>query len=120
MGKVQVAGQRNIQLGGDNLDHNLVLAIATNFNKTSNLDEDINNDLNAMSIIKNECEKVKIDLTSNEKSEVKIDHLFGGLSYTTTINRTYFNNLNRQFFDNCIDFMHNIIVTGGIQIQHVD
>jgi len=89
MGKVQVAGQRNIQLGGDNLDHNLVLAIATNFNKSSNLvDEDINSDLNAMSIIKNECEKVKIELTSNEKSEVKIEQLFCGLSYTTTISRT--------------------------------
>lgn len=80
MGKVQVAGQRNIQLGGDNLDQNLVSAIVDDFNRNSGLTDNISNDPNSISIIKNECERVKIELSTHETSEINIEDLFQGLS----------------------------------------
>lgn len=91
-----ISSYNNIKFGGDSFTGKIVDYFAGNFNKKFNCN--INKSNESMMILKEECEKIKIRLSSEENVSISCKSIFEGHDLIDTISRSIFENICSDLF----------------------
>ncbi|KAH3768086.1 heat-shock protein 70 [Pelomyxa schiedti] len=97
----------NTHLGGEELDHNLVEHFATDFRTTFN--KDLHCDSRALGMLRTACERAKITLSEKEEAIVEINDLLAGINYLGKITRSFFEQVNKQFFRSTVGLIDQVL-----------
>lgn len=99
-------------LGGEDFDNLLVDYCANNFLNTYKID--IRNDGKAMRRLRTACEKAKRTLSSSNTTSIEVDSLKNGEDLSLTITRAKFESMCKDYFDNCLKPVRQVISDSGI------
>lgn len=83
-------------LGGEDFDNRLVNHFVDEFKRKNN--KDITGNPRALRRLRTSCERAKRTLSSTVQTTIKIDSLYGGIDFYSTISRTRFEELNMDLF----------------------
>ncbi|CAN6320494.1 unnamed protein product [Urochloa humidicola] len=113
-------------LGGADFDNQMVKHFVREFLKRYKM-LDIRNDKRALRRLRTACERAKRMLSSTPETTIEIDSLHGGIDFCATITRARFEELNKDFFSQCIEAVekclgnaemdkssiHDVVLMGG-------
>ncbi|OMJ73282.1 hypothetical protein SteCoe_28064 [Stentor coeruleus] len=97
----------NVNLGGEDFDNRLVKFCTEDFNKKNCVD--IKNNNRALKRLRTACEKAKKILSYTSQASIEIDCLAGGYDYFITMTRENFEELNIDYFSECINSVEKVL-----------
>ncbi|XP_077213327.1 heat shock cognate 70 kDa protein 2-like [Tasmannia lanceolata] len=112
-------------LGGEDFDNNMVNHFVQEFKRKNK--KDISGKPRALRRLRTSCERAKRTLSSTDKTTIEIDSLYKGIDFYTTITRARFEELNMDFFRQCMEpvekclkdakmdksSVHDVVLVGG-------
>lgn len=122
-GVFEVAATRgDNRLGGDDIDQRLIDYIAEAFKKEHSID--LRNDKTAMSRLREQAEKTKIELSSTTSSRISLPYITIGINgpihLEQEITRRQFEDLIAPLVDKTIQLMLSAITESGFDISEID
>ena len=94
-------------LGGMDFDNRMVNHFSAEFE--SKHKKDMTSNARAMCRLRTACERAKRTLSSQPEAFIKIDSLFEGIDFYTSISRAQFNELNEDLFRGTLDPVEKVI-----------
>ena len=104
-------------LGGENFDDKLVEYCAQNILEKSGLD--VHNNQKALIKLKIACENAKIDLSYMRETMIDIDNLMNGINFQLHIDRTTFEFLCDDLFNEAINILKNSLKEAKLNINDI-
>ena len=101
----------NMHLGGDDFDNELVQFCLDNLKEQG---KDYSNNKKVLIQLKKECEKAKIDLSSQIDTDIIIDSLSNGEDFIININRSLFEELCKEHFNKLMPIVEKSIKDGKL------
>ncbi|KAM7206796.1 glucose-regulated protein [Rhypophila sp. PSN 637] len=111
------------RLGGEDFDQRVINYLAKTFNKKlqrKGLEADITKDAKAMGKLKQEAEKAKRALSSQQMIRIEIDGLYQGHDFSETLTRTRFEDLNLDLFKKTLKPVEKVLKDAGMKMEDVD
>ncbi|KAL6128238.1 hypothetical protein ACLB2K_071594 [Fragaria x ananassa] len=105
-------------LGGEDFDSKMVSYCVQEFKKRHGLD--VRKNFKALWRLKNACEKAKRRLSSSLTTEFEIDCLAGTTDFYITITRAKFEELNKDFFNKCMEPVKKCLEDAKMEVSCVD
>ncbi|XP_061996196.1 heat shock cognate 70 kDa protein-like [Rosa rugosa] len=105
-------------LGGEDFSNKMVDYCVEQFKKKHNVD--VSGNSRALRRLRNECEKAKRRLSFTTTTDIEIDCLHHDNDFYITITRAKFEQLNMEFFDNCMDPVKKCLRDANMDISSVD
>jgi len=105
-------------LGGEDLDHELVNHLASEFRKKHG--KDLKQNQRALRRLRTACERAKRTLSSSVQAAVEIDSLFEGIDFYTTVSRAKFEELCTPYFRKCLEIVIHTLHEGKIDKSKID
>ncbi|KAG2541728.1 hypothetical protein PVAP13_9NG697400 [Panicum virgatum] len=116
----------NTHLGGADLDNQMVKHFVREFLKRYKV-LDIRSDKRALRRLRTACERAKRMLSFIAETTIEIDSLHGGIDFFATITRAKFEDMNKNFFSECMgavekclsnaemdkSSIHDVVLVGG-------
>ncbi|KAH0786467.1 heat shock cognate 71 kDa protein [Histomonas meleagridis] len=113
-----LAVKGNLQLGGQDLDNNLFEYFAKRFEEKHNIN--IRNNQRACHLLKNQCEKCKITLSSTTSYQVHIQALINMIDFDDKIDRATFEEINAKIFEQLLIPVKEALSEANIDKSKVD
>ncbi|MED6143019.1 70-kilodalton heat shock protein [Stylosanthes scabra] len=104
-------------LGGEDFDNRMVSHMAQEFIRKYKID--ITGDPRALRRLRNKCEKAKRTLSHANDTTIEIDALFQGIDFHFSITRARFEELNRDFFEKCMEIAQNCLDDANMEKREV-
>ena len=98
-------------LGGRDIDNILLGHCIAEFKKTKNID--ITSDKRALSRLRNQCEKAKIQLSQAPSATIECEELAMGEDFSITITRAKFEDLAREIWQRCKKPLYQVLNDAG-------
>ncbi|GJT17999.1 putative heat shock protein 70 family protein, partial [Tanacetum coccineum] len=111
-----VAGDTH--LGGQDFDNRLVKYCAEDFKKKRN--KDVKGNERAMGRLKVACEKAKRSLSYATQASIELEVLYEGIDFSMNLTRAKFEELNMNFFTECINKVRNCLADAEVKKENVD
>lgn len=108
----------NSNLGGQDFDCKIVDFCAADFLKKSGIN--IKNNKSTLVKLKTICERSKIMLSSSTQVSIEIDNLAEGIDYYTIITRSQFEDLNMDYFNECLNSIENVLSNAGVNKKQIN
>ncbi|KAL6126617.1 hypothetical protein ACLB2K_074664 [Fragaria x ananassa] len=105
-------------LGGEDFDSKMVSYCVQEFKKRHGLD--VRKNFKALRRLKNACEKAKRRLSSSLTTEFEIDCLAETTDFYITITRAKFEELNKNFFNKCMEPVKKCLEDAKMEVSCVD
>ncbi|KAM5556344.1 heat shock cognate 70 kDa protein [Rosa sericea] len=105
-------------LGGEDFSNKMVNYCVEEFKKKHNVD--VSGNSRALRRLRNECEKAKRRLSFTTTTDIEIDCLHHTNDFYITITRAKFEQLNMEFFDNCMDPVKKCLRDANMDISTID
>lgn len=99
-------------LGGEDFNNKLLDYFMNEIKLKYNVD--LSSDKFAISELLKQCELAKIALSSSTIAEVRVDSLFYGKAYKSSISRARFEELNQEFFKKAIKIVEETIIAAKL------
>jgi len=99
-------------LGGQDFDNTMVNHFVKEFFRKYTID--ISGDPRALRRLKSACEKAKRILSSNTTTTIEIESLNQGIDFYSSISRAKFEELNKNYFDKCMEIVEKCIIDSGM------
>jgi len=99
-------------LGGQDFDNTMVNHFVKEFSRKYKID--ISGDPRALRRLKSACEKAKRILSSNTSTTIEIESLNQGIDFYSSISRAKFEELNKNYFDKCMEIVEKCIIDSGM------
>ena len=87
-------------MGGEDFDESLVKFCITDFKIKSGVD--ITGKVRPLARLRTSCEKAKRTLSAVHSCDIDVEQLDGGQDYLFTLSRAKFEDLCKEFFDECM------------------
>ncbi|MED6208184.1 70-kilodalton heat shock protein [Stylosanthes scabra] len=107
----------NTHLGGEDFDNRLVSYFVKEFERKNKVD--ISGNARALRRLRTACEKAKRTLSFAVTACVEIDALFKGIDFSSSITRARFEELNMDFFRECLETVGRCISDSNMDISSV-
>ena len=104
--------------GGVDFDNLLTEYCIKDFNNQYNID--LKSNPLAVRRLKNACEKLKIDLSSNLESTINLDYLMNMKDFEKTITRSDFEDICKDLFEKCKKTLEQILQENKIDKKKID
>ncbi|GKD70296.1 putative heat shock protein 70 family protein, partial [Tanacetum coccineum] len=111
-----VAGDTH--LGGQDFDNGLVKYCAEDFKKKWK--KDVTGNERAMGRLKVACEKAKRSLSYATQASIELEVLYEGIDFSMNLTRAKFEELNMNFFTECIKKVRNCLADAEVKKENVD
>ncbi|TKY64892.1 Heat shock cognate 70 kDa protein [Spatholobus suberectus] len=112
-------------LGGEDFDNNMVNYCVNEFQRKYKVD--ISGNPRALRRLRTACEKAKRELSRTIETRIVVDSLYEGIDFRSLISRAKFEELNRDHFNKCMEFVekclmdakmdkssvHDVVLVGG-------
>ena len=108
----------NGHLGGEDFDNRLVDYCVQEIKKK--FKKDITDSQKALRRLRTACERAKRTLSSASQAQIEIDSLYEGLDYNTVITRAKFEDMNMDYFRNCMIPVEQVLSDSKIAKSKVD
>lgn len=108
----------NCHLGGEDFDIRMVEHFAKDFEKKYK--KNLMTNERAVSRLKAACERAKKTLSSSSIAHIEIDSLFDGFDYNASITRARFEDLNMDFFKNCMRPVEDVLMEAKVSKNQID
>ena len=105
-------------LGGQDFDNELIKFCIQCFKEENGID--IIDNQKAIRRLKNECEKVKINLSSSKESFIDIDSLCQKKNFNLKILRSEFEDICQKLFDKCLNILESTLNESKISKNEID
>ncbi|RDX96072.1 Heat shock cognate 70 kDa protein, partial [Mucuna pruriens] len=105
-------------LGGEDFDNNMVKYCVKEFQKRYKID--ISGNPRALRRLRTACEVVKITLSSITMTTIEVDSLYEGIDFHLSISRAKFEELNKDLFNKCMEFVEKCLMYAKIHKSSVD
>ncbi|CAK8572180.1 unnamed protein product [Lathyrus sativus] len=106
-----VAG--NTHLGGEDFDNRMVNHFADDFKRKHK--KDITGNPRALRRLRTACEKAKRALSFCVATTVEVDSLYEGIDFYSSITRAKFEEINMDFFEDCMRIVENCLTDAKMQ-----
>ena len=103
----KIISNGHYKIGGDDFDNELVNFCIKQFQNETGYD--IRNNKKSIKRLKNECKRVKEELSLTVVSAIDIDNLFNDESFYLEIMRAHLENELEELFNKCVSFIDNIL-----------
>ena len=103
---------------GEDFDNRLVEHFANEFKRKHK--KDLTGNARAVKRLKTACEKAKRTLSSATQASVELDALYEGIDFNGSITRARFEELNMDFFRQCISYIEKCLEDGKTSKSQVD
>ncbi|KAH0787849.1 cytoplasmic heat shock protein 70 [Histomonas meleagridis] len=113
-----VAKGGNTHLGGRDFDNCLFEKLADIFQKEKGCD--LRNNQRSCCLLRNECEKLKINLSSNPSYTIRCPTLYQGIDFSYTATRAFFNDLIENLLQETIQTVKTVIHDAGLRKNQID
>ncbi|KAL5068459.1 hypothetical protein RYX36_019346 [Vicia faba] len=104
--KVKATGG-NTHLGGEDFDNRMVNHFADDFKRKHR--KDISGNPRALRRLRTACEKAKRALSFAVVTTVEVDSLYEGIDFCSSITRAKFEEINMDFFKECVRIVENCL-----------
>ncbi|CAI8603177.1 unnamed protein product [Vicia faba] len=104
--KVKATGG-NTHLGGEDFDNRMVNHFADDFKRKHR--KDISGNPRALRRLRTACEKAKRALSFSVVTTVEVDSLYEGIDFYSSITRAKFEEINMDFFKECVRIVENCL-----------
>jgi len=108
-------------LGGEDFDQRIIDYIVTEFKKDQGVD--LKNDVLALQRLKEAAEKAKIELSSNQQTEINLPYITADASgpkhLTMKITRAKFESLVDELIERCVAPCRTAIKDAGVKIEEI-
>jgi heat shock 70kDa protein 1/2/6/8 len=104
-------------LGGQDFDNTMVNHFVKEFFRKYTID--ISGDPRALRRLKSACEKAKRILSSNTTTTIEIESLNQGIDFYSSISRAKFEELNKNYFDKCMEIVEKCIIDSGMDKSNI-
>ena len=115
----------NGHLGGEDFDNRMVDYFSQEFKRKNR--KDLSENPRALRRLRTACERAKRTLSSSSQAHIEIDSLYDGIDFTSIITRAKFEELNMDYFRNCMtpveqvlrdskmskSQIHDVVLVGG-------
>lgn len=113
-----IATAGDTHLGGEDFNNRMVNYCVEQFKRKHNVD--VSGNPRALRRLRNECEKAKKRLSYSSSIGIEIDCLNEGIDFSTSITRAKFEDLNRDFFDKCMEPVEKCLSDANMDTSSVD
>ena len=113
-----LATNGDAHLGGEDFDNKLVEHFAKEFLRKHK--KDIMTNSRALKRLKTACERVKRNLSSSTQSSIELDALLDGIDFNSAISRARFEELNMDFFRQCINTVDKVLTDSKLGKSDID
>ncbi|POG70566.1 heat shock 70 Ab [Rhizophagus irregularis DAOM 181602=DAOM 197198] len=104
-------------LGGEDFDNRLVNHFVQEFKRKFN--KDISSNARAVCRLRAACEHAKRTLSTSTQASIKIDSLYEGINFCTSLTRTRFEELNQDLFNSTMEPVKKILRDSKIDKSQV-
>ncbi|RDX73431.1 Heat shock cognate 70 kDa protein, partial [Mucuna pruriens] len=105
-------------LGGEDFDNNMVNYCVKEFLRKYKMD--ISGNPRALWRLRTACEKVKRTLSSTTMTIIELDSLYEGIDFHLSISRAKFEELNKDLFNKCMEFVETCLRYAKMHKSSVD
>jgi len=104
-------------LGGEDFDNRLVDYFSAEFKKKNR--RDLKASERSLRRLRTACERAKRTLSASTQAYIEIDSLFEGCDFQSTITRARFEELNMDYFRNCMKPVEKVLRDAGMSKDQV-
>ncbi|PKY57446.1 inducible heat shock protein 70 [Rhizophagus irregularis] len=104
-------------LGGEDFDNRLVNHFVQEFKRKFN--KDISSNARAVCCLRAACEHAKRTLSTSTQASIKIDSLYEGIDFYTSLTRTRFEELNQDLFNSTMEPVEKVLRDSKIDKSQV-
>lgn len=108
----------NTHLGGEDFDNRMVKYFVQEFKKKNKVD--ISGNAKALRRLRSACERAKRSLSFLVVATIEVDSLFQGIDFSSTINRAKFEEMNMDFFNECMKTVESCLTDAKMDKGRVD
>jgi heat shock 70kDa protein 1/2/6/8 len=108
----------NTHLGGEDFDNRMVNYFVEEFKKKNKVD--ISGNPKSLRRLRTACERAKRILSFAFVTTVEVDSLFMGIDFSSSITRAKFEEINLDFFNECINIVDNCLRDSKIYKNAID
>jgi L1 cell adhesion molecule like protein len=105
-------------LGGEDFDNRMLSYCVQHFNKKNKTE--ISTSVKALRRLRSECERAKRNLSSVVETVIDIDCLYEGLDFHLKITRAKFEELNADFFGNCMRILKKCLEDARMSEEQIN
>jgi len=105
-------------LGGEDFDERMMQHIVAEFKKKYK--KDLMQSDRALRRLRTACERAKRTLSSQTTASIEIDSLFEGIDFSTTLTRARFEDLNADYFRNCMVPVEKVLKDAHVAKGQID
>ncbi|RDX73429.1 Heat shock cognate 70 kDa protein 2, partial [Mucuna pruriens] len=105
-------------LGGEDFDNNMVKYCVKEFRRRYTMD--ISGNPRALRRLKTACENAKRTLSSTTMGTIEVDSLHEGIDFFSSISRAKFEELNKDLFNKCMEFVEKCLMYAKMDKSSVD
>ena len=113
-----LATNGDAHLGGEDFDNKLVEHFAKEFARKTK--KDIMTNPRSLKRLKTACERVKRNLSSATQSSIELDALMDGVDFNSNISRARFEELNMDFFRQCMNTVDKVMTDAKLGKSDID
>ena len=108
----------NTHLGGEDFDNRMVSYFVEEFKKKNKVD--ISGNPKSLRRLRTACERAKRILSFAFVTTVEVDALFMGIDFSSSITRAKFEEINMDFFNECINIVDSCLRDSKIYKSNID
>jgi len=108
----------NTHLGGEDFDNSLVNYFVKEFKRKKKVD--ISGNPRALRRLRTMCERAKRTLSYSVDTTIEVDAIFDGIDFFSSINRTKFEEINMDLFNECMETVESCLTDSKIDKSSVD
>jgi L1 cell adhesion molecule like protein len=108
----------NSVMGGEDFDNNMVDHFVAKFNKANKVD--LRSNPRAITRLKTACERAKRTLSAATQATIEIDSLYNGMDFNENITRALFEQLNMDYFKECIHLTEKALGDAKLDKSQID
>ncbi|RDX83549.1 Heat shock cognate 70 kDa protein, partial [Mucuna pruriens] len=105
-------------LGGEDFDNNMIEYCMKEFKRKYNMD--ISRSPKAVRRLRTACEKAKRTLSSAMETTIEVDSLQEDIDFCLSISRAKFEELNKEHFNRCMEFVEKCLMDAKMDKSSVD
>ncbi|KAK3733508.1 hypothetical protein RRG08_009148 [Elysia crispata] len=105
-------------LGGEDFDSRMVNFLVAKFNHTYH--RDISGDKTALARLREACQGAKISLSDAAEADIEIDSLFDGITFSTSITRAKFEEINGDLFRSTLEPVEKCLRDAKLSKSQID
>ncbi|RHN73244.1 putative Heat shock protein 70 family [Medicago truncatula] len=108
----------NTHLGGEDFDNRMVNYFVQEFKRKNRLD--ISGNPKALRSLRTACERAKRTLSFQVVATIEVDALFQCIDFSSSINRAKFEEMNMDFFNECVKIVESCLIDAKMDKSRVD